>query len=136
MQTSVIKKLLHLISPSASRRQKRPSAEISDAAEVSNMNNVAEKNSEAYTVAEATETQAYDSYTEDDEELESEKAQTNASAVLQEKEGNRSHLTSSVPRMAKVPVGAISKAEMAEMREIFGDIDDSEIHRLYKRVTK
>ncbi|MBQ8414104.1 MAG: hypothetical protein IJX58_02535 [Clostridia bacterium] len=49
---------------------------------------------------------------------------------------NKAHLTSSVPRVAKIPQGALSKSQMAEIREIFGDIDDAEIQRLYKRVTK
>ena len=49
---------------------------------------------------------------------------------------NKAHLTSSVPRVARIPQGALSKSQMAEIREIFGDIDDAEIQRLYKRVTK
>ena len=49
---------------------------------------------------------------------------------------NKSHLTSSVPRAARVPGGVMSKGQMAEIRAIFGDIDDAEIQRLYKRVTK
>ena len=48
----------------------------------------------------------------------------------------KAHLTSSVPRVAKLPQGALTKGQMAEIREIFGDIDDAEIQRLYKRVTK
>ena len=49
---------------------------------------------------------------------------------------NKSHLTSSVPRVARIPRGALSKGEMAEIRELLGDVDDAEIQRLYKRVTK
>ncbi len=49
---------------------------------------------------------------------------------------NKAHLSSSVPRAARVPNGALTKGEMAEIREIFGDMDDAEIQRLYKRVTK
>ncbi len=48
----------------------------------------------------------------------------------------KAHLTSSVPRVARLPQGALTKGQMAEIREIFGDIDDAEIQRLYKRVTK
>ena len=51
-------------------------------------------------------------------------------------EGNLSHLTSSVPRVAKAPLGSISKGELKEMRSIFHNLDDAEIQRLYKRVTK
>ena len=50
--------------------------------------------------------------------------------------GTLSHLTSSVPRAAKIPSGTPSKQEIAEMRSIFGNLDDAEIQRLYKRVTK
>jgi hypothetical protein len=48
----------------------------------------------------------------------------------------KAHLSSSVPRAAKIPTGALTKGEMAEIRQIFGDMDDAEIQRLYKRVTK
>ena len=48
----------------------------------------------------------------------------------------KAHLSSSVPRAARLPHGALTKGQMAEIREIFGDIDDAEIQRLYKRVTK
>ena len=48
----------------------------------------------------------------------------------------KAHLSSSVPRAAKLPQGILTKGEMAEIRSIFGDIDDAEIQRLYKRVTK
>ena len=47
----------------------------------------------------------------------------------------KAHLTSSVPRAARPPKSALSKTEMAEMRAIFGTLDDAEIHRLYKKVT-
>ena len=50
-------------------------------------------------------------------------------------ENNRAHLTSSVPRAARVPMGAITKHELAEMRSIFNNLDDFEIQRLYKKVT-
>ena len=49
---------------------------------------------------------------------------------------NRSHLTSSVPVSAKSPGCALSSRELNEMREIFGEISDLEIHKLYKKVTK
>ena len=52
------------------------------------------------------------------------------------KVNTKAHLSSSVPRAAKLPLGALTKGQMAEIREIFGDIDDAEIQRLYKRVTK
>ncbi len=51
-------------------------------------------------------------------------------------ESNRAHLTSSVPRAAKPPVSALTKGELAEIRALFKNLDDLEIQRLYKKVTK
>ena len=48
----------------------------------------------------------------------------------------KAHLSSSVPRVARIPQGTLTKGEMTEIRKIFGDMDDAEIQRLYKRVTK
>ncbi len=49
---------------------------------------------------------------------------------------NRSHLTASVPAAAKSPGSGMSARELEEARQIFGDISDSEIYKLYKKVTK
>jgi hypothetical protein len=62
-------------------------------------------------------------------------AEANEAAAEATRSATRSHLTSSVPRAAKAPKSAFSKSEMAEMRAIFGTLDDAEIHRLYKKVT-
>ena len=51
-------------------------------------------------------------------------------------ESNRAHLTSSVPRAAKPPVSALTKGELAEIRALFKNLNDLEIQRLYKKVTK
>ena len=51
-------------------------------------------------------------------------------------ESNRSHLTSSVPKSAKPPHGILTKGELAEIRALFNNLDDKEIQRLYKQVTK
>jgi hypothetical protein len=50
--------------------------------------------------------------------------------------GTTSHLTGSVPRRVETPKGVMTKAEMREARELFQGLDDSEIHRLYKKVTQ
>ena len=51
------------------------------------------------------------------------------------KRDNRSHLHST--RTASyTSQGSMTEAEMAAAREIFGDISDSEIRKLYKKVTK
>lgn len=47
-----------------------------------------------------------------------------------------SHLGGSIPRRVETPRGAMTKAEMREARELFHDLDDAEIHRLYKKVTQ
>jgi hypothetical protein len=49
---------------------------------------------------------------------------------------NRSHLTASVPAAARSPQTGMSSRELNEMRRIFGDMSDAEIHKLYKKVTK
>ena len=51
-------------------------------------------------------------------------------------ESNRALLTSSVPRSAKPPQGILTKGELAEIRALFSNLDDKEIQRLYKQVTK
>ncbi|MBQ7326622.1 MAG: hypothetical protein IJW93_03990 [Clostridia bacterium] len=61
---------------------------------------------------------------------------TAVTEVDTDKSASLSHLTSSVPRAARVPRGALSKSEMTELRELFGGLSDAEIQRLYKRVTK
>lgn len=55
---------------------------------------------------------------------------------LEKPQDTTSHLGGSVPRRAQTPRGAMTKAEMREARELFHDLDDAEIHRLYKKVTQ
>lgn len=47
----------------------------------------------------------------------------------------RSHLTSSVPKAAKSPETGLGKRELEELRELFGEISDADIYKLYKKVT-
>ena len=49
---------------------------------------------------------------------------------------NRAHLSSSVPRGAEIPRGAMSEKELNMARDIFSDMSDREIRRLYRRVTQ
>ena len=49
---------------------------------------------------------------------------------------NRSHLTSSVPRSAAAPYTQMSRREMEYARSIFEGMEESEIRRLYRKVTK
>ena len=62
----------------------------------------------------------------------------NVEEVIPEAEPKRttSHLSGSIPRRVETPRGAMTKAEMREARELFRDLDDAEIHRLYKKVTQ
>ncbi len=52
------------------------------------------------------------------------------------KSDNRAHLERAVPRRAGIPEGAMSDSELAEAREIFSDLSDAEIKRLYRKVNK
>lgn len=47
-----------------------------------------------------------------------------------------SHMTSGVPRGASVPRGVMTASELNAARELFGNIDEREIMRLYKKVTQ
>lgn len=49
---------------------------------------------------------------------------------------NRSHLQSAYPRAAHSAYPDISDTDLAAGRELFSDMSDSEIRRLYKQVTR
>ena len=49
---------------------------------------------------------------------------------------NRTHLVASVPGGARSAVDGISRAELDMARDIFGSMSESEIQRLYRKVTK
>lgn len=116
MQISALKKLLQLISQSESPSEKSSSEEISEAKETEDKLTVSDGDGEVLTA---------ESNTVD-------KAPENETVVTDTK----AHLISSVPRTAKTPLGAITKQELAEIRELFKDMDDTELQRLYKKVTK
>lgn len=127
MLTSVLKKLKHLISPKMSLCAKSRSEEISEQREESEEKM---QNSECIMQNFHTEGEEVEAKGEAEEITETETDKTPAPA------GNLSHLSSSVPRGASLPRGAMTKAEMREMRELLGNLDDAELHRLYKRVTQ
>ena len=116
MQISALRKLLQLISPKTSPEEEKSLEEI------------------------------LEQETENDEgmqNLEQDEGMQNAKCRMQNEdenpphtESNRSHLTSSVPRSAKPPQGILTKGELAEIRALFSNLDDKEIQRLYKQVTK
>ena len=49
---------------------------------------------------------------------------------------NRAHLSTSVPRAARSPHGAMSPRELEAAREIFFGLSDRQIEDLYRKVTK
>ena len=49
---------------------------------------------------------------------------------------NRSHLTAAIPRSAAAPQNQMSRPQLDMARSLFSDLDDNEIRRLYKKVTK
>ena len=75
-------------------------------------------------------------YASEDEDAEEISKNTEPDKAPTHTADTKSHLSSSVPRAARIPSGALTKGEMAEIRQIFGNMDDAEIQRLYKRVTK
>ena len=116
MKISALKKLLHLIKSSDSQELTSLSEEISEQS--------------------PPESEMPDEETQENEMQNSECEIQDDEITVTHTESNRSHLTSSVPRAASAPFGAISKGELAEIRAIFEHLDDGEIQRLYKKVTK
>ena len=59
-----------------------------------------------------------------------------AEAALQGDEpSSTAHLASSLPKIASAPKGAMTRSQLREARELFPDLSDGEIFRLYKKVT-
>ena len=133
MQTSRIKKLLHPIKGLKSLWARKSSAETSElreATEVQNEERIMQD--EPLTAEEVAEDTTEESPYSDDELTEGESGEKTTPPTT----NTKAHLSSSVPRAASLPRGVLTKGEMAEIRSIFGDMDDAEIQRLYKRVTK
>ena len=59
-----------------------------------------------------------------------------ASGGRKERFDNRAHLSSSVPRKMAASFSEIPRAELDTARELFSDMNDSEIRNLYKKVTQ
>ena len=58
-----------------------------------------------------------------------------ATAKRAQKRDNRAHL-SAVGSISYAPQGTMTEAEMSAARELFSDISDAQIRKLYKKVTK
>ena len=142
MQTSLLKKLLHPISKIMSRRAEKLSEATSEARKEREMQNAecemqnAEGRMQNENSPEVSVSGSEGELSSDKSVVEKSDRSEEPTQVATTENSNKAHLTSSVPRVAKIPQGALSKSQMAEIREIFGDIDDAEIQRLYKRVTK
>ena len=62
-------------------------------------------------------------------------AEAYLATAKRQKKDNRSHLVAT-RTVSRAPLGSMSDAELAAAREIFDGVPDSEIRKLYKRVTK
>ena len=51
------------------------------------------------------------------------------------RENTRAHLSPAMPSMAASPNTGISREELRVMRDLFGEMSDGDIRRLYKKVT-
>ena len=135
MQISVLEKLLQLISPKNSQEAEKPLEEIleqeTERDEGMQSAKCIMQNSETDVEMQNSETDVEMQNSEQDEGM-----QNNEDEKPPHTESNRSHLTSSVPKSAKPPHGILTKGELAEIRALFNNLDDKEIQRLYKQVTK
>lgn len=59
-----------------------------------------------------------------------------ASSGTRHRASGKGHLTGAVPGGAKVADSAMSPSELKGARELFGNLTDEELQRLYRRVTK
>ena len=131
MQISVLEKLLQLISPKNSPKEERSLEEI---LEQETERDEGMQNLEQDVEMQNLEQEMQDLELECEEEPIPEEPSDKAKPTRLE--SNRSHLTSSVPRVARPPKGDLTKGELAEIRALFSNLDDKEIQRLYKKVTK
>lgn len=129
MQISVLEKLLQLISPKNSPKEERSLEEILEQETESDeeMQNSKFKIQDFEQEIQGLELEC------EEEPIPEEPSDKAKPTRL---ESNRSHLTSSVPRVARPPKGDLTKGELAEIRALFSNLDDKEIQRLYKKVTK
>jgi hypothetical protein len=58
-----------------------------------------------------------------------------ATAKRERSYDTRTHLRSAVPKFAGLPRGAMPEGELLRARELFEGLSDSEIRKLYKKVT-
>ena len=125
MLTLAPRKLLHLIKKKISPREKRSQEAISVSSEIRN-SEFEIRNEKGGEIRNSE----FEIQNEKGGEIQSEAVESEGIS------DTKSHLTSSVPRAASVPRGAMTKQELNEARALFRGLDDGEIHRLYKKVTQ
>ena len=150
MQISVLRKLLPKISRKTSLKDKRRLVETSEPREASEEVQSAECkvqncrgencSSECKTLSDddnppVTSTES-DPPCSTDLTEEGDMQNTKTDEAQAQPTDTKAHLTSSVPRSARAPIGVLTKSEIGELRNIFANLSDTEIQRLYKRVTK
>lgn len=59
-----------------------------------------------------------------------------ATRPVEKRSDNRSHLQRTIPRAAGIPAMQMTRDELITARTLFEDLNDSEIRKLYKKVTK
>ena len=126
MLISAIKKLLHQTSTKSSLAPRKSLAETSAPPEAQDKEEKKVNEEKLITSEEIMDSEV-------EEDIEKSDLSEPSEAPRPE---TKAHLTSSVPRAAGVPAGVMTRHEMQEARAIFGDLDDKEIHRLYKKVTQ
>lgn len=62
-------------------------------------------------------------------------AEAYLASTKRRRQDTRSHLRSAYGRSASSPPGMMTQRELSAARELFGNLSDSEIQRLYKKVT-
>ena len=138
-------KFLQKISQRLSPRQQKPSAETFES-EVSDMQeneliiqSTPDANEESALTEKAflkTEEGSSQRLTDDESPSLDEKVTAQPSDEVSYAENTTSHLSGTLPRAAAIPGGSMTKAELRELRQLFSNITDAEIQRLYKTVTK
>ena len=59
-----------------------------------------------------------------------------ATGGRRKRQNNRTHLESSVPKAVSTPTRDMPRGDYAIAKDLFGDMSDREIQRLYKKVTQ
>ena len=145
MQISALRKLLKLISPKRSRKEKSLSEQATldareeDSVQTQSQNLNSDFENQNIPISDRENNEENQTEIFENQDYEQSEEPSDAEGKIHPCDNlpdTKAHLTSSVPRSAKAPIGVLTKQEMGELRAIFSKMDDAEIQRLYKRVTK